>query len=284
MSLVARFALALPLLAATPALAQETPPPREGPAIDRDTVTVGVGAVYMPDYEGSNDYRVAPAPGAIGSVSGFSFVLAGNRASVDLIPNRPGPGWDLQAGPLAVVNFDRSSTRSIDDARVKALGKVDTAVELGGYVGIGKTGLITSDYDKLSVSLSWRHDVAGAHDSSILQPSINYMTPLSRKAAVVLFASAERAAGGYADTYFSITPEQSAASGLPVYRARAGWKNWSAGALAMVSIDGDLLHGFKLIGGGVYRGMLGDFAESPIVRDAGSRSQWMGVLGLGYTF
>ena len=92
------------------------------------------------------------------------------------------------------------------------------------------------------------------------------------------------AAGGYADTYFSITPEQSAASGLPVYRARAGWKNWSAGALAMVSIDGDLLHGFKLIGGGVYRGMLGDFAESPIVRDEGSRSQWMGLLGLGYTF
>lgn len=240
--------------------------------------------MYLSDYEGSNDYRWVPAPAAVGSVKGYAFLLAGNRASVDLIRNEPGPVWDIQAGPIGVVNFNRSSLDSIDDPRVKALGKVKTAIELGGYVGIGKTGVITSPYDKLSVSLSYRHDVAGAHDSGIWQPSINYLTPLSTKAAVGLFATAEHAGRGYAASYFSISPTQSIASGLPTYNARGGWKNYSIGGLATYSLTGNLLHGWKVVAGGTYRRMLNDFGDSPVVSIAGSRNQWLGAVGVAYTF
>ncbi|HEY0037310.1 MAG TPA: MipA/OmpV family protein, partial [Longimicrobium sp.] len=102
---------------ATPAFAQNAPtttPPDAGALgaeAGGDSITIGAGAVYLPDYEGSNDYRFTAAPGAIGSVEGFSFTLAGNRLSVDLIPNRPGPGVDVQFGPVSVVNFNRSSTK-----------------------------------------------------------------------------------------------------------------------------------------------------------------------------
>src|SRR3546814_19755716 len=95
-----------------------------------------------------------------------------------------------------------------------------------------KTGVITSPYDKLSVSLSYRHDVSGSHDSAILQPTINYLTPLGRKAAIGLFASAEHAGKGYARTYFDITPGQSAASGLPLYTASSGWQTYTTGPIA----------------------------------------------------
>src|SRR3546814_4584311 len=88
---------------------------------------------------------------------------------LELLRNASVPGLYFQAGPIAVVNFNRSSTKSIDDPRIKALGKVDTAIELGGYVGIGKTGVITSPYDKLSVSLSYRHDVRSEEHTSELQ-------------------------------------------------------------------------------------------------------------------
>ena len=172
----------------------------------------------------------------------------------------------------------------LDDPRVKALGKVKTAIELGGYVGIGKTGVITSPYDKLSVSLSYRHDVAGAHDSGIWQPSINYLTPLSTKAAVGLFATAEHAGRGYATSYFSISPTQAIASGLPTYNARGGWKNYSIGGLATYSLTGNLLHGWKVVAGGTYRRMLNDFGDSPVVSIAGSRNQWLGAVGVAYTF
>lgn len=277
---------------ATPALAQDTTalPPDTGAVaaqaadVDGDSITIGAGAVYLPDYEGSNDYQFTAAPGAIGSIKGFNFTLAGNRASLDLVPNRPGDKIDIQLGPIGVVNFNRSSVKGIDDAQVKRLGELDTAIELGGYVGIGKTGVVTSPYDRISVSLSYRYDVTKTHDSGILSPTINYLTPLSRKAAVGIFASAERVEKGYARTYFSITPAQSVASGLPVYNAKAGWKNYTLGALATVSLTGDLLHGFKLVAGGTYRRLLDDFGDSPLVSVAGSRDQWLGAVGLAYTF
>lgn len=277
--------LALPLLvfAATPALAQsrDTPPPAD---TGGDFAIVGAGAGILPDYEGSDDYRWSPVPAAIGRVSGFNFQLIGNRLSVDLIPDGGGPGIDFQVGPVGVVNFNRTSTRRIEDPRVKALGELGTAFELGGYVGVGKTGVITSDYDRLSVSVSYRTDVSGVSDAGILTPSISYMTPLSRKALVAVFASAERAENGQMDTYFGVTPGQSLASKLAAYDPDGGWRSWTLGAGTAVSLTGDLTGGLQLVGGGTYRKLTGDAADSPIVRVAGSPNQWMGFLGLAFSF
>ncbi len=250
----------------------------------RDTVTVGVGVAALPDYEGSNDYRITPAPAAIGTIKGYGFVLAGNQLSVDLIKNAPGPVWDVQAGPVAQLNFNRSALGSIDDRRVRALGKLGVAVELGGYVGLGKTGVLTSPYDTLSVTLGYRHDVSGVHDSGIWSPGITYVTPLSLKAAIGLFASADIVERGYAQTYYSVSAAQSATSGLPVYTARGGLKNWTLGAIGSYSLTGDLLHGVKLVAGGTYGRIAGSIAHSPLVAIAGSRDQWLGTLGLAYTF
>ncbi|MBM6576999.1 MipA/OmpV family protein [Microvirga sp. SRT01] len=280
-------AAALLLLFTAPALAQsaaDTPPAGSADGFDADTVTVGVAAAYLSDYEGSNDYRVVPAPAAIGSISGYAFQVLGNRVSVDLIRNQAGPTWDLQAGPIAVLNFNRSNTKSIDDRRVKALGEVNTAYEVGGFVGVGKTGVLTSPYDRLAVSVSYRYDVGNAHESGIWQPTVSYFTPLSQKAAVGIFASGERAAGKYARTYFSVSPQQSLASGLPVYNARGGWKNWSLGVAGTYVLSGDLLHGWKAVGGVNYRRLLNDYADSPLTSIAGSRTQWLGAVGVAYTF
>ncbi|THD36287.1 MAG: MipA/OmpV family protein [Sphingomonas sp.] len=272
-------------LAAAPALAQEAPAaPPAAPAADGDSITIGAGGVYLPDYEGSDHYVFRPAPGAIGSIGGFAFTLAGNRASVDLIPNKPGPTWDIQAGPVALVNFNRSVLKDISDPRIRALGKRSTAIELGGFVGIGKTGVITSDYDRISLSVSYRKGISGAHRAGIITPTFTYFTPLSTKAGVGLSASADYAERGYGKAYFDVDAAQSAASGLPVFTTREGWKDYSLALLGTVALTGDLLHGFKLVGGGTYTRLLNDFARSPLVSIAGDRSQWMGVLGLAYTF
>ena len=287
--LVLAAALAGSLVAA-PALAQDAsasvPPAAStvGANLGRDTITIGAGGVYLPDYEGSNDYRFTAAPAAIGTFKGFNFQLIGNRFNVDLIPDSRHSNYDFQLGPLVVVNFNRDSLSSIHDRRVRALGKLDTAFELGGYVGFGKTGIITSPYDKLSVSVSYRHDVSNVSDSEIITPSINYLTPLSVKSAVALFASADHAGRGYGQTYFGVTPAQSVASGLPVYFPHSGWKSFTVGGLATYSLTGNLLHGFKILAGGTYTTLMGDYGNSPLVRIAGSSNQWLGAVGLAYTF
>ncbi len=282
-----------PLLAAAlfaaPAFAQDTsgPPPAGVPGtldVSGDRITVAAAGVYLPDYEGSNNYRFTAAPAAIGSVKGYNFTLIGNRASINLIRARPGPGVNFELGPVGVINFDRDSIGQISDRRVKALGRISTTVELGGYVGINKTGVFTSPYDTLSAAVSYRTDVGGVNHSYVITPSINYLTPLSRKAAVGLFGSTVLVGRRYAQTYENVSIQQSVVSGLPVYVAHGGLSSYTLGGFATRSITGDLLHGFKIVAGGTYSRELGSFSYSPLTRVAGTPHQWIGAVGLAYTF
>lgn len=279
--------LASALFAAGPALAQTSeapanPPPASGDF--GDSITVGVAAAAVPEYEGSDKYDIVPAPAAIGTIAGLPFQLLGNRLSVDLIPNNPGPGLDFQLGPVAVLNLNRTNVDGIRDNRIAALGELDTGIEVGAYIGLGQVGVITSDYDRLSVSVSYRQDINGASKGGVWQPSVSYLTPLSTRNAVGLFLTADHADDDYADYYFSVTPAQSLASGLPAFRARSGWKSYTVGLMATQSITGDLLHGFKIVAGGTYKRMLNDFGDSPVTSIAGDRDQWLGAVGLAYTF
>ncbi|MEI9927670.1 MAG: MipA/OmpV family protein [Sphingomonas sp.] len=278
------FALLATLLIAAPAIAQDTKPaPVIDPAkLDGDSLTIGIGAGAVPSYEGSDDMVFSPVPGVIGRVSRINFTLRGNRFWADLIPTKGGPGWDFELGPVVSVNFNRSS--SIKDPRVRALGKLRAAIEAGGYIGIGKQGLITSDYDKLSVSVAYTRDVNHVYRSYLITPAIDYGTPLSTKAYVGLSLAADYMGGGYAQTYFGVTPAGSAASGLPAFSAGKGWKDYSITGIGDVSLTGDLTHGLSLVGAVSYRRLLNDAADTPVTRIAGSPSQWTAVLGLAYTF
>lgn len=263
-------------LSPAPALAQQAPVDAE-----RDTVTIGIGAAIIPTYEGSDDSRIIPAGVARGSVSGFDFILAGTNLYVDLL-REPSDAIDFSFGPVVGVNLNR--TRGIGDARIRALGKLDTAVELGGYVGIGKTGVVTSAYDTLSFSVAYQHDVAGAHGSYVITPTLSYGTPLSTRTYVGLSLSSEYVGDKYADYYFSVTPAGAAASGLPAYHAKGGFKDVSLTLLGAQSLSGDLRHGWALFAIGGYSRLLNDFKDSPTVAIAGSPNQWIGALGVSYTF
>jgi len=277
------------LLAVVPAWAQEQSAPQSAEVAEAASegaarLTLGVGAAYFPDYEGSSHNRWTPIPVANGTVAGMSFTLVGNRAQLDVIPNATGPGWDIQFGPVAVYNMNRSNRDSIHDPRVRALGEVDSALEVGGYFGIGRTGLITSDFDKLSVTVSYRKDVTRVHNAGIWNPVVTYSTPLSTRAMVSLSASAEIVEDRYARTYFGVTPAQSLASGLPVFRPEGGQKDITFGGYFAYALTGNLTKGLSLVAGGTYRKLVKDFADSPLVSIAGDRNQWTGAAGLALTF
>lgn len=266
------------LLLSAPALAQQADDP-----LAKRTITVAAGAAYIPSYVGSDDYVVAPAIGARGNVDGFNFQFRGTQGSIDLIRQSDPHAIDVQFGPVA--GFSLSRTRSIKDPQVKALGKLDTAIELGGYFGLGKTGVITSPYDTLSASVAYVHDVAGAHGSYRITPSVSYGTPLSRRAYVLISGYADFVGSKYGNYYFSVTPAGSLASGLPAYGARkSGMLDWGAVGLVNLSLTGDLTGGLSLVAGGGYSRVSGRYARSPIVAVAGDRNQWIGGAGLAYTF
>ncbi|PKP92653.1 MAG: structural protein MipA [Alphaproteobacteria bacterium HGW-Alphaproteobacteria-16] len=274
------------LFSATPAFAQDetaTDIARADVASEGEArLSIGLGVAYLPDYEGSNDKRFTPLPAANGTVAGMSFTVLGNRASLDVIPEVAGKDWNFQLGPVAVINLNRTNRDAIHDPRVAALGEIDTAVEVGGYVGIGKTGIL-HDYDTFSISASYRYDVTKIHKSGIITPSVAYTTPLSTKALVGLFASAEIVEDEYARTYFGVTPTGSIASGLPVFTPKGGQKNINLSGMFTYALTGDLTKGVALVTGFNYSKLVGDFADSPIVSIAGSRHNWTIGAGLALT-
>ncbi|NJS39401.1 MAG: MipA/OmpV family protein [Rhodobacteraceae bacterium] len=68
---------------ATPPIPQTERPPSGPPAtvFDDTYVTLGIGVGTIPRYEGSDDYRLFPAPLLQGRVGGFDFA----RAAPDLL-------------------------------------------------------------------------------------------------------------------------------------------------------------------------------------------------------
>jgi outer membrane scaffolding protein for murein synthesis (MipA/OmpV family) len=271
-------ALAVPL-AAAPASAQD-----DGDSyLDRPySLTIGAGGAYLPSYEGSDDYEFTPAGLIFGKVAGFGFATRGTTLTFDLIRDRRDSPVSVDFGPAANIRFDRSSR--IKDPVVRALGKIDRAIEVGAYAGVAKNGVL-HQYDSLGIRLTWLRDVSGTHDSTIVTPSVDYTTPLSPRTLAILSVSADHVGGGYARTYFGVTPAGSLLSGLPVYAAGGGWKNVRGSLFLGQTLTGDLRHPrLSLFAGASYSRLLGDFARSPIVSIRGSRNQYLATLGLAYSF
>jgi len=264
-------------LLATPAFAQEALP---DPNDQSDNFSIGAGGAYIPDYEGSDDYEFTPFAGIRGRVSRIDFFSRGTFLYVDFIP-RGDSAWEFDVGPIVGVRMNR--TGSVDDEIVDLLPERDTAIEIGGFVGASYHGL-TNPYDELAFRLDVLHDVGGAHESTLITPNIDFGTPLSETFYVGASLSAEWAGGKYADYYYSIGPADFLASGLPVFDADGGLKHWRLGLFANYNLSGLLTHGWSIFGAGAYTHLTGDFKDSPIVDDRGSASQWVGVLGVGYTF
>jgi outer membrane scaffolding protein for murein synthesis (MipA/OmpV family) len=251
------------------------------------SLTIGAGAAAIPSYDGSDTHRIVPVVQARGKVHDFAFWTRGTALYVDAIPNTDDNGVNFELGPMVNVRLDRTSLKGIKDDAVRALGKRDTAIEVGGFVGIGKTGVITSAYDNLSARVAVAKDVNGAHGGYVVTPTIEYMTPLSKVSFVGLGASAEYVSKKFGAYYYDVDPAGALASGLPAYgRAgdKAGFKKLSFNLVAGHSLSGDLRHGWAIFAAGGYSRLLGRYADSPVVDIAGSKNQWLGAVGIGYTF
>lgn len=283
-----RNLISLPLaLCAAPLAAQTSdgpaapPPPTTAADADRNSLTIGLGGAITPSYTGSDNYNLNPGGIIRGRVAGFNFTTVGLNLYVDALRDNGGQ-TDFQLGPVVGLNLNR--VNRIKDPRVRALGELDAALEVGGYVGIARTGVITSAYDVLSVSVAYQRDVTDTHDSWRLTPQLTYGTPLSRTTFVGLSAQATIVGDGFARTYFGVTPAGAAASGLPAYSLKGGVQDVGVNLLLGQSLSGDLRRGWALFGIAGYSRLLGDFKRSPIVSVAGDPNQFFGAVGVAYTF
>ena len=253
------------------------------PSPERNSLTLGLGGGIAPEYEGSGEYGFQPGGIIQGKVDGFDFQVRGPNIYVDLVRDSADSRWNVIAGPVAQLRFDRTSRSDLDDPRVALLGTRETAVELGGYVGIGKKGVLIPPAS-LTFDLAYVHDVAGAHDSYILTPGVSLSSPVSQRAFARIGLSADYVGGGYGRTYFDV-PALVQPGALPAYSTSgSGFKSVGSTLLLTYDLGGDNRKGWGLFALSGYKRLLGKYARSPIVRDAGDADQFLAVAGIAYSF
>lgn len=277
-----RFAMMVLLL---PMAAMSWPLYAQESDIPRNNLTLGLGVGTVPSYTGSDDNIIIPALVLRGRLNGYNFTSRGVNLSVDLIRQKRGQDLDFKFGPLINIRTERSG--SVGDAQVEALGKRKSTLEAGVWGGVSKTGVFTGDHDQIGAKVSVLQDTMGRHRSHIISTSVEYSTPLSKTTYLGLQAAVTYVGKGYGRTYYDVTPAGSAASGLAAYD-RAGSKGGASKAslsfAAAKALSGDLRKGWVLVAGGQYGRLLGRYADSPIVSDAGSADQFLGGVGVVYNF
>jgi outer membrane scaffolding protein for murein synthesis (MipA/OmpV family) len=253
-------------------------------ALEGDYLTVGIGAVYTPSYWGADENVVTAFPAVQGKLKGIGISPRTNGAALDFIPDADDAKIGFSLGPVAGYTGNRH--RQIKDDVVKRTGKLDEAIELGVTAGVTGYKLL-NDYDQLSLSADVRWDINGAYKGMVIQPNLTYVTPLSKGVLVTLNATAHHGDGKFNRYYYSVNERQSLLSGgiLPVYGAKKGWDSFNVGLLAAYDLDGNLLNGgFAVFAVGSYGKQLNDGKDTPFTRIRGDADQWIGGLGIGYTF
>lgn len=221
-------------------------------------VTIGAGAIYMPEYEGSDKFDVNPFP-----IFSAEF---GERVSVDIT----GVTVDLyEANGFRVgVKGGYEMGRKEDDSDyLRGLGDIDP----GGVIG----GIVSYDVGPFQAYAKLDKTIGG---------SDGFTGTVGAKASYKYerFIFSADVSGTWADdkhmeSYFGITSAQSASSGLAQYDAKAGVKRVDVKA----SITYMMTENWLVTGAAGAGFLMGDAKDSPIVKDD---VQPFAMLGVAYRF
>uniref|UniRef100_UPI00093FFA7F MipA/OmpV family protein n=6 Tax=Erythrobacter donghaensis TaxID=267135 RepID=UPI00093FFA7F len=256
------------------------------PVFDETWATIGLGVGLVPSYAGSDDYIAFPLPLIAGRVGGVGIAPNGPGFVLDLNSPKPtlGPrkGARLAFGPAFRFRNDRNNR--ISDEVVARAGKLDAALEVGANVAVSIPNVV-KPFDALSIGVQARRDVIGAHEGWVIEPQIGYRALVGKAFTLQAQASMEIVTDRFADYYFTVTPAQSAASGLAQFRADGGVNRIGTTAILAYDLDRNPLNGgWSLTGVGGYSRLVGDSADTPYTAVRGDANQFILGGGVAYTF
>ena len=258
-------------LTASVSAADEKDKTEKGPKHALGGVVV-LGAVSVPEFEGSSDQTFSPFIGARIQFDRRYLALEGTEFRANL-SKRSG----FEVGPVLNVVPGRDS--SVTNAAVSRLEEVDNAIELGLFVTKSWQGLGNHN-GQASLALQSARDVSTGHGGRQATLSAEYSGALNPRWQLGMSLSATLANKDYADTYFSVSSADALASGLPAYTAKGGLKDLGLG----VNTNYAMSRNWIVTGFVNYNRLMGDFADSPIVDLEGNSNQIIAGLGLGYAF
>lgn len=229
-------------------------------------MTIGAQGVVVPQFEGSDTYRIRPMPI-------FSIRRAHSLARFKA------PDDGLRIGLIEVENVRvgavgkyRGRRAEKDSADLRGLGNVGHAVELGAFAEIWAT-------QNFRLSAELRHGLGG-HTGILADLGADFVMRPDSQWTISAGPRLAWSNGEYNRTYFGVTVGQSAASGLRAYAPEAGVRSLGFVGSASYAMTPD----WSLQAYARYDRLMGDVRSSPLVSQRGSANQFAAGFGLSYSF
>jgi MipA family protein len=226
--------------------------------------TFGPGFMVKPKYEGSGDYKVSFTPFADIRYRDLLFINYKDGLGVNAIR------WEgFQIGPVMKINGGRDED---DSKKLRGMGDVDMAVELGGFVKY--------KIDDFGLKYEALQDVADGHNGFTMNMGGSYSPKIDDYMSMSVGTSVTWASKKYMQSMFGVNAAQSARSGYAVYTPKSGFKDIGFNT----SLTYKLPEGFAITGIASYKLLFDEAGDSPIVKNIGSTSQFVTGLFVTYSF
>jgi MipA family protein len=227
-----------------------------------EATVVRVGAVALTSgrYQGSEEQKAALVPGL--------FLQSSNGLFADPFN---GIGYVFEpAGKLIYGLRANLETGRASEPALPSFDKIKTRLNPGVFANYALS-------EQLTLKSALRTGLGDMADGSLLNLGASYKIYNANYISVALNASVKYASSSYMQSYFGVTPAQSAASGLAQYQPSAGLTSAQLGVTAGFPIS---RHIYIFSSASMQR-LLGDAANSPLAR---KQNQITGFVGSFYSF
>jgi outer membrane protein len=265
-AIISAAALAAMFAAASPAPAQTSGEKSDKNDSSLFILTVGPGVRLRPEFPGAKDGELALFPLIQVRKAGTdpTFSTPDQSLGVSLVRSE-----GFRAGPAL-----RLGERRDEEDAIEGIGSVKRSIEVGGFAEA-----------YLSPGLRARGELRKAfrgHKGLLADLGADMIVgKVTDPFHLSIGPRARLADKKYVRAFYGIDAQQSLLTGLPLHEAEGGLHSVGALASAKYRMNG----GFGLQGYARYDRLLGDAADSPLVRSSvGSRNQFQIGAGVTYSF
>ncbi len=225
------------------------------------SVNLSAAGMVKPEYEGSGNYVFLGFP--IIDITWRNMFLSNlhNGLGAYLLDHN-----DMKFGLSIGYSLGRDEDISSD------------LEGLGDIAGGATTNLLFKwEFEDFSFNARYEQQVTGADTGFQTHIGLGYELQLGEKIILKPSVKTTYSSADYVEEYFSISPGQSARSGLSDYDASSGFKSLGFQTISIYNLNRHW-GGLAMAG---YERLLGDTADSPIVTD---ENQYYIGIGVSYMF
>jgi outer membrane scaffolding protein for murein synthesis (MipA/OmpV family) len=231
-----------------------------------DMGQIGLAALSTPRYMGADTNRLRALP--------YLSYRWANGWFIDPL-NGLGHAWSPAPGRRMGLHLGVSPDREeSDSSALRGMGNVDREAELGAFVQQRLGSWLGGN---LSVRSHLRYGAGEDHQGGQAELGLGWGTRLAQRSLMNAGLSATWANQDYMQTYFGVTPAQSASSSYAEHKPHAGLRDVRL-SLTLIQLFSPTTTGLLMVSQTYWQG---EAADSPLVRD---QRNTMAVAALMYRF